>query len=77
LVGRIVAAGFTAGKRPIAHRHILDGEMAPRKKSSKEALDPYRRIRKRVPPPERVIPDRRRRIREEQAEREAEQERGR
>ena len=45
--------------------------MAPRKKTGKEALEPYKRIRKPVAPPARVIPDRRRKLREEQAEREA------
>jgi hypothetical protein len=45
--------------------------MPSRKKSGKDALDPYRRIRKRVAPPERVIPDRRRKIREEQADKDA------
>jgi hypothetical protein len=44
--------------------------MPARKKRAEEPLDPYRRIRKPVPPPERVIPDRRRKIREEQDERE-------
>ena len=43
--------------------------MAARKKQRDESLDPYRRIRKPVPPPERVIPDRRSKIRREQDER--------
>jgi hypothetical protein len=44
--------------------------MPARKKRAEEPLDAYRRIRKPVPPPERVIPDRRRKIREEEDERE-------
>ena len=35
-----------------------------------DPLDAYRRVRKPVPPPGKVIPDQRRKIREEQAERE-------
>jgi len=49
-----------------------------------ETLDPYRRVRKPVPPPGRAIPDRRRKIdeerrrrEEEEATREAEEERRR
>jgi hypothetical protein len=42
-----------------------------------DRLDPYRRVRKRVPPPERVERDRRREIEERQARRETEEEEGR
>jgi hypothetical protein len=44
----------------------------PKKKRPKP-LDAYRRVRKPVPPPGRTIPDRRRKIREETARREAEE----
>jgi len=36
-----------------------------------DRLDPYRKLRKPVPPPGRVLPDKRRGLREEAAEREA------
>ena len=47
--------------------------MAPRRKRSRVGADPlapYRRIRKPVPPPGRVIPDRRRAVQEREARRE-------
>jgi hypothetical protein len=51
--------------------------MAPsRKRSGKRSpakedpLEPYRRIRKAMPPPEKVIPDQRRKAAEREAERE-------
>ena len=50
-----------------------------RKKRSKrradDPLDPYKRIRRPMPPPDRVIPDRRRELEEERARREMEEER--
>jgi hypothetical protein len=46
------------------------------KKKRDDPMEPYRRVRKPVPPPTRQIPDRRRRIREETARREAEEDRG-
>jgi hypothetical protein len=46
----------------------------PRKRKQERPLDAYRRIRKPVPKPGRTIPDRRRKLREEQARREAEEE---
>lgn len=53
--------------------------MAERKrKRSKRTDDPlaaYRRIRKPMPPPEKVIPDRRRELEEEEANREADESR--
>jgi hypothetical protein len=48
--------------------------MAERKKRSKRVEDPlapYRRIRKPMPPPQKVIRDRRRELDEEEARREA------
>lgn len=42
-----------------------------------EPLDPYRRVRKPMPPPERVERDRRREIEEREARRELERERRR
>jgi hypothetical protein len=47
----------------------------PRKKRD-DPMDAYRRVRKPVPPPTRKIPDRRRKVREETARREAEEDRG-
>ncbi|MGH2723958.1 MAG: hypothetical protein ACRDI0_06770 [Actinomycetota bacterium] len=44
-------------------------------KKRDDRLDPYRRVRKPVPPPGRAIPDRRRKKLEEQTRREAEDER--
>ena len=52
--------------------------MAPKKKRSKREGDPlaaYRRIRKPMPPPERVIEDKRRRIEEEESRREIDESR--
>jgi hypothetical protein len=46
----------------------------PRKKRD-GPMDAYRRVRKPVPPPTRKIPDRRRKVREETARREAEEDR--
>lgn len=43
------------------------------KKRKRSPRDPYRRVRKPVPPPGRVIPDRRKELREEQARKEAEE----
>ncbi len=39
-------------------------------------MEAYRRIRKPMPPPERIIPDKRRKAAEREAEREAREERG-
>ncbi len=44
---------------------------AKRKGRADDRLAPYRKVRKPVPPPARVVPDQRRRIEEEAAEREA------
>lgn len=38
-----------------------------------EPLDPYKRVRKPMPPPGRVIPDRRRKMEEERRRKEAEE----
>ena len=46
--------------------------VAPRKRRRKQSPDPldaYRRIRKPMPPPERVIPDKRRKAEQREAER--------
>ncbi|HET6770982.1 MAG TPA: hypothetical protein VFH75_05045 [Actinomycetota bacterium] len=48
--------------------------MARKKKQT--PIDPYRRLRKRVPPPGRAIPDRRRELEEKRARREADEEEG-
>ena len=52
--------------------------MTSRRKRSKRETDPlaaYRRIRKPMPPPERIVPDKRREVEDEQARREIEEER--
>ena len=49
-----------------------------KKKRTKRDADPlaaYRRIRKPMPPPERVVPDKRRELEDEEARREIEEER--
>ncbi|HEY2965708.1 MAG TPA: hypothetical protein VGJ99_05410 [Actinomycetota bacterium] len=49
-----------------------------KKKRTKREADPlaaYRRIRKPMPPPEKVVPDKRREIEDEEARREIEEER--
>ncbi|MGQ0670724.1 MAG: hypothetical protein ACT4PO_13805 [Actinomycetota bacterium] len=45
--------------------------MTERRKAKKgrDPLEPYRRIRKPMPPPEKVVPDKRRKIEEEEARR--------
>ncbi len=50
--------------------------MAERKKRDKQRdpLAAYRRIRKPMPPPEKVIPDKRRKVEDEEAERELREE---
>jgi hypothetical protein len=50
-----------------------DNRDVPKKR--KQPLDPYRRIRKPLPPPAQVVPDRRRKRLDEQARREADEER--
>jgi hypothetical protein len=68
----IVVTARTAEQLPggIDAPAVIIEAMPAKKKRPDEPLDPYRRIRKPVPPPERVIPDRRRKIRDEQDERE-------
>lgn len=51
------------------------GTRRERRARSADPLAAYRRIRKPMPPPEKVIADKRRKLQEEQAEREVEQER--
>ena len=49
-----------------------------KKKRAKRDADPlaaYRRIRKPMPPPERIVPDKRRELEDEEARREIEEER--
>ena len=43
--------------------------MPQKRKGSDDPLEPYRKVRKPVPPPGRVIPDRRRKLDEREAER--------
>jgi hypothetical protein len=49
------------------------GERKKRSKRKTDSLDAYRRIRTPMPPPERVLPDRRRELEEERARREMEE----
>jgi hypothetical protein len=51
--------------------------VSKRKRSKREAdtLAAYRRIRKPIPPPERIVPDKRRELEDEEARREIEEER--
>jgi hypothetical protein len=44
---------------------------ARKKPSSEDPLEAYRRVRKPMPPPARVVPDRRRKVQEEIRRREA------
>jgi hypothetical protein len=64
------------GSDPCAGHNLLVPGRRKRKgskvpKGTDDPLDPYRRVRKPVPPPARVLPDRRRELREETARREA------
>jgi hypothetical protein len=52
--------------------------VASKRKRSKREADPlaaYRRIRKPMPPPERILPDERRELEDEEARREIEEQR--
>ena len=52
--------------------------VATKRKRSKREADPlaaYRRIRKPMPPPERIVPDKRRELDQDEARREIEEER--
>jgi hypothetical protein len=71
------AATSARGKRRAIERRAWDDRSvgARKKKRSKRDDDPlavYRRIRKPMPPPEKVIPDRRRELDEEGSRREME-----
>ncbi|HEY3210308.1 MAG TPA: hypothetical protein VGL18_11050 [Actinomycetota bacterium] len=44
---------------------------ARKRRGTRDPLEPYRKIRKPMPPPERVMPDKRRELTEQEAEREA------
>jgi hypothetical protein len=60
--------------RPDHNRGVASGK----KKRTKRDADPlaaYRRIRKPMPPPERIVPDKRRELEDEEARREIEEER--
>lgn len=78
--GPIVAvparAGQPAGGSRAAPGAIIEGMPAGKKARKRrkrpapgDPLEAYRRIRKPVPPPERVVEDRRRKLEEEEAER--------
>ena len=52
--------------------------MTSKRKHAKREADPlavYRRIRKPMPPPERIVPDKRRELEEDEARREIEEDR--
>jgi len=68
--GIVVSAGSAGQLRPSPPGII--GIVPGRKRRRDDELEPYRKVRKPVPPPGRVIPDRRRKIREDEAERERE-----
>jgi hypothetical protein len=62
------------GRQPEGRSSRGHNLLVPRGRKRKEPddrLEPYRKVRKPVPPPSRVLPDRRRKTREEIAEREA------
>jgi hypothetical protein len=67
--GRNEPTSYPSGLGVPKPRGII--EAMPRKE---RPLDPYRRVRKPVPPPQRVERDRRREIEEREARREAEEE---
>lgn len=46
-----------------------------RKKPADDALEPYRKVRKPMPPPEKVIADKRRKAKDREAHREMEEDR--
>jgi hypothetical protein len=54
---------------------IIGGVVSKRKRSKRETdpLAVYRRIRKPMPPPERIVPDKRRELDEDEARREIEE----
>ena len=59
-------------------RTAIIGGVASKRKRSKRETDPlaaYRRIRKPMPPPERIEPDKRRELEDEEARREIEEQR--
>ena len=47
---------------------------SPKRRKAGDPLEPYRRIRKPMPPPEQVIPDKRRKVAEREADRESREE---
>jgi hypothetical protein len=60
--------GYRSGLSNTLHNRLV----SPRKRRRKQTPDPleaYRRIRKAMPPPEQVIPDKRRKAEEREAQR--------
>jgi hypothetical protein len=64
-------AAYRSDLSPSSHILALVGR-ARRRRGSRDPLEPYRKIRKPMPPPERVEPDKRRKLAEQEAAREAE-----
>jgi streptogramin lyase len=64
-------------REPIRRTAIIVGVASKRKRAKREAdpLAAYRRIRKPMPPPERIVPDKRRVLDQDEARREIEEER--
>ena len=74
-------ARFFSAPLPVKNRYVLattdNAEMVSRRKRLKKEADPlaaYRRIRKPMPPPEKVLADKRRKLEEEDAERQIREE---
>jgi hypothetical protein len=70
---RATTNAATAATRAIGCAPWDDRDVASRKKKRSREEDPlatYRRIRKPMPPPEKVIPDRRRELEDERARKE-------
>jgi hypothetical protein len=74
LTSRIRVVGYRSGLSPSSHNLSLVSPRKRRRKATADPLDAYRRIRKPMPPPERVIPDKRRKVEEREAERELREE---
>jgi hypothetical protein len=63
---------------PEARARADNREVTSKRKRAKREADPlavYRRIRKPIPPPERIVPDKRRELEEDEARREIEEDR--
>ena len=63
----------SSGTARPSHNRVMAGKRGQKD----DELAPYRKVRKPVPPPGRVIPDRRRKLREDEAERERREREGR